>query len=282
MSNIRQCFVSRRGDAGRLVEADLSQIEIVCLAELSDDPQLKTDIRLGVDFHTLMLSQQLGIPYETAMEKLKAQEPGIVKQRHDVKCVRFKKNYGGGVRGVAKGLGLREEVVKELYRLEDERYPGVPRMHAAWLDTVERSKTPSESRTTLGYPACVGFLTCPFTRKRYTFLEEDAPSFTGKEVSFRPTQIKNYAVQGLAAELVKLAIGDIARKHPRVLMINTIHDSIVVDVRVEYVHAVVDILRNVLEDLPASMEATYGVTWDTPIRCDISTGVHWGAMEKLK
>ncbi len=52
MSNIKECFISRH-KGGSLVEMDYSQLEIIGLAVLSKDTQLKEDIQSGIDMHCM-------------------------------------------------------------------------------------------------------------------------------------------------------------------------------------------------------------------------------------
>ncbi len=47
MSDIKKCFISRFGDDGLIMEADYSQLEIVALAELTEDYNLISDILSG-------------------------------------------------------------------------------------------------------------------------------------------------------------------------------------------------------------------------------------------
>jgi len=52
MSRIKECFVSRWGDDGEIVQADFSQLEVIGAAFLSGDPKMYEDILAGIDSHS--------------------------------------------------------------------------------------------------------------------------------------------------------------------------------------------------------------------------------------
>lgn len=67
MSRIKSCFRSRF-PSGVLLEVDFSQLEVVGVALLSNDPVLKDDIRSGRDMHRVRAAQLFGIT-EAAVTK---------------------------------------------------------------------------------------------------------------------------------------------------------------------------------------------------------------------
>ena len=67
MSRIKSCFRSRF-PSGVLLEVDFSQLEVVGVALLSNDPVLKDDIRSGRDMHRRRAAQLFGIS-EVAVTK---------------------------------------------------------------------------------------------------------------------------------------------------------------------------------------------------------------------
>ncbi|MGH9992863.1 MAG: DNA polymerase [Nitrososphaera sp.] len=289
MSDIKRFFRSRWGDGGRLIEADLSQIEVVVQAVLSGDGQMKQDVRDGVDFHCKRLAFKLGEDYDSVAERCKY-DPVYIKMRKDIKVFSFQRAYGAGVTKISDTLGIPQAEVREFIRVEEELYPGVVTMQKAWIAEVERSRKPTTQRSALGVPVGRGWLrSC--LGKRYVFTEEDAPDFLrnrGVHTSFRPTQIKNYEVQGFAGEVLKLILGSLCRKlksdsliSDGVLLINTIHDSIVLDARSGLVGVAIEVLRETFGSAPSLIESVYGLNFDLPIRGGISVGINWLEMEKV-
>ncbi len=61
MSQIKACFTSRFPE-GVILECDFSQLEVVGLAALSQDPVLIEDILAGRDMHRFFAAQLFGIP----------------------------------------------------------------------------------------------------------------------------------------------------------------------------------------------------------------------------
>jgi DNA polymerase I len=95
------------------------------------------------------------------------------------------------------------------------------------------------------------------------------------------TQILNYPVQGLAADIVMLARislwNRMRRKGYKSLLINTIHDSIQVDCLPEEWYNICMELQNVFDDLPKNFERMFGVEYNLPLRCEITLedGTEW-------
>lgn len=60
MSDIKDMFISRWKD-GVILNADFSQLEVIVLAILSNDTQLKDDILSGKDMHVVRAAELFGI-----------------------------------------------------------------------------------------------------------------------------------------------------------------------------------------------------------------------------
>jgi DNA polymerase I-like protein with 3'-5' exonuclease and polymerase domains len=127
------------------------------------------------------------------------------------------------------------------------------------------------------------------TGRHYYFEQEDNP-FKPGEVSVRPTVIKNYFVQGLATgDIVPLVLGVLFRRlyskaHLRGKMhiINTIHDSFLLDANEEVFEEVVDILRDTMERTPEWVEKFYGINFELPVKVKIKVGSNWHDLKEIK
>lgn len=289
MSEIKKAFKSRF-EEGYIVEADLSQIEIVVLGYLSQDEQLLKDIRAGVDFHCKRLAQKLGESYESVYEKVHTlKDSWYIKQRGIAKGFSFQRSYGAGAPAIAAELGVLVEDIKDLIKAEELMYPGVVNMHEAWIEEVRSTRKPSGRRSAKGFPTGWGQMV-GVLGARYVFFEEDAPEWMttkGVDVSFRPTQIKNYQVQGFAGDILKLILGRLyrefrAREHfeGNTLLINTVHDSVLVDTREGNLQEVCELLKETMEKVPVLIKEHYGIEFNVPVKCDIEIGKDWGSMEE--
>lgn len=289
VSDIKRFFRSRWGADGLLVEADLSQIEVVVQAFLSGDAQMKADVRAGVDFHCKRLAFRLGEDYEAVVEKCRY-DTSYIKMRKDTKAFSFQRAYRAGAKKISATLGLPEADIREFIRAEERLYPGVPALQAAWIAEVERNRKPTTSRSPKGFPVGRGWMqSC--TGKRYVFTEEDSPEFLrrqGVPTAFRPTQIGNYEVQGFAGEILKLILGSLYRRiksdsliNSGVVLINTIHDSILCDARCSLVGIAVELLLECIEGAPEMIRKQYGIEFDLPIRGEVAVGCSWQDLAKV-
>lgn len=106
------------------------------------------------------------------------------------------------------------------------------------------------------------------------------------------TLILNYIVQGLSAEIMALARIALKRRLVRkgfdldnlVLLINTVHDDIEIDVdnRPELIYNVCVELEAVFKDLPALFERAFGVPFNVPLSGEVSYGHNLGNLVEFK
>lgn len=267
MSNIKECFVSRFED-GYIVEADFKQLEIFVLAFLSQDPQLIKDLLSGVDLHELR-AKELYNKDEVSKE-----------ERHIAKRLSFQLQYGAGSRGMSEKLGIPQLTCARFIDLYYKRYPKVKEWQDQNIKLVKASRLPTAKHSPEGEPIGIGILkTC--TSKLYTFHESDG--FDG--VSFSPTVIKNYPVQGTAGDIVDLglaklypAIANSLELQDKCVLINTVHDSFIFDTKAEVLDRLVHTVYNILTALPNDFETQFGVEFNLPLEVDIKVGRNWGEL----
>jgi len=98
------------------------------------------------------------------------------------------------------------------------------------------------------------------------------------------TQVLNYPVQGLGADLMTLARVLLSRHElpSDVKLISTVHDSILIDTPSKYVDNVCEALYNTWNEIPSEFERRFGVPFNLPMRCEIQVGKDWGNMEDYK
>lgn len=90
------------------------------------------------------------------------------------------------------------------------------------------------------------------------------------------TQVKNYPVQGLGADIVSIARVSLHKRWKRAnicgMLVNTVHDSICFDVENREVGKVVDLTLGVFEDLPTNISRIFNVNWDLKTSVEILVG----------
>jgi DNA polymerase-1 len=254
-SEVKRMFGSRFGADGSVNVSDFKTLEIYCQAMLTGDEQLIADLRAGLDMHCARLSTVENVPYEKALLLAKgckdcgpegtaihAVHEWEVK-RTDIKVFSFQRAYGAGAKKIAAGLKRAVDLVQSWIDADELRYPGTAKWNEKVARVVENSRTPTQIYTT--HPLMHVRLQLhrgqyrAFDGTRYTFTESPAPDFLAKKgtlQSFKPTELKNYPVQGTGALWMKAAMWLAVRLFYQyknfgglALLINTVHDALYVD-----------------------------------------------------
>ena len=194
MSSIKDMFTSRFDD-GVLIQFDYSQLEVIGLAWLSGDEQLKADIRGGLDMHCLSASFISDYTYNEIYKAHKAGDADMSALRKRAKPLGFLVQYGGAAGLMAHQTGLPKKLCQQFIGRYYTRYRVVEEWQERVAHDVLRNRTMS-SHMVNGMSAASSMITSP-TGRRYTFIEQAPPAWMGKKLSFSPTQMKNFKVQGL-------------------------------------------------------------------------------------
>lgn len=292
MASIKECFRSRWGDDGYIVEADFSQLEVIGAAVVSGDLMMKKDILDGIDSHSQSASWlNTKYTYEEILAGYKAEDPFFVKMRKNAKGPRFELQYGAGATSIARNNDLPIEVAQGFIDSYYARYSRLREFQKEVYEEVNKVLVPSGRRTESGMPLMQGQWVSP-TGRIYVFQEEEAPAWlvkkTGKCGSISPTQIANYPMQGFATgDIVPEVLGQLTKNliasnmYGICLPINTVHDSILFDVRAEHVENVGKMIKATMESAPALVKKRFGVEIDLPLKVDVEYGRSWDAMTKL-
>jgi DNA polymerase-1 len=197
---IRQAFIAEPGNA--LLAVDYSQIELRLMAHFSGDPRLQAAFRGGLDIHQATAAEVFGLPLEGVGSD----------QRRAAKAINFGLIYGMSSFGLARQLGITRGEAQDYIDRFFGRYPGVRQfMDATRANARER-----------------GYVETLFGRRLY-LPNIAAPNAALRQYAER-TAI-NAPLQGTAADLIKLAMIDVAaflRREARDLrMIMQVHDELV-------------------------------------------------------
>jgi DNA polymerase I-like protein with 3'-5' exonuclease and polymerase domains len=233
---VKKVFVSR-WDGGKILEADFAQLEFRAAAFLSQDGVAIEEVSTGFDVHAY-----------TAEVISKAGQPT---SRQDAKAHTFAPLYG------ATGFG-RTQAEAAYYEHFNDKYTGVATWHSKLAkEAITTQKIVTPSGREFSFPDVV--------RK---------PS--GRVSYF--TQIKNYPVQSFAtADIVPIALLHIDKllDNMQSCVVNTVHDSIVIDIHPDEEKQVVDIINQTNEDLPNLITLRWGITFNVPLLLESKIGPNW-------
>jgi DNA polymerase I-like protein with 3'-5' exonuclease and polymerase domains len=92
------------------------------------------------------------------------------------------------------------------------------------------------------------------------------------------TQIKNYPVQGFATgDIVPLALLhiDMLLDNMKSCVVNTVHDSIVIDVHPDEEKAVIEVINTTNRELPNLITTRWGINFNVPLLLESKIGNNW-------
>ncbi|MBQ2564353.1 MAG: DNA polymerase I, partial [Oscillospiraceae bacterium] len=238
-SEIRKMFVAAPGNV--LVDADYSQIELRLLAHISKDTAMRDAFLSGVDFHTATAAQVFNTPVEEVTPR----------QRSNAKAVNFGIVYGISAWSLAGDIGVSTSEAKEYMDAYYEKYPGV---HQYMEDIKEKARED-------------GYVVTLYQRRRY-LPELKSSNFNTR--SFGERVALNMPIQGTAADIIKLAMVNVANRLKKEKLegrlILQVHDELIVECPEKEADTVAKLLAEEMENVihlsvPLSVEVKTGHTW---------------------
>ena len=246
-NNFRKLFVAPEGY--RLVDCDLSGIELRIMAWLSKDPTMLKAFRENQDLHRITASKVLSKP----PEEITKSSP----ERQLAKAVNFGLIYGAGAKKLQNyakdnyGVDMSLEEAKKAREIFFETYPGIKKYH--W----EIMHKKSETYCLPGGEAQKIVVRCASGRARI---------FDPEDVRF--TQAVNHPDQGTGADMIKEALIHLYMDtNYRIIL--TVHDEIMLEVPKNEAQQAKDALRQIMIEagskyiLPVPVDAEVGIgdTW---------------------
>jgi DNA polymerase I len=199
---IRQAFIAESGNL--LASIDYSQIELRLMAHFSGDERLIEAFRAGRDIHQATAAEVFGLPLEQVGGE----------QRRAAKAINFGLIYGMSAFGLARQLGIARGEAQDYIDRFFGRYPGVK----TFMDTTREHAREA------------GYVETLFGRRLYL------PNIRSKNQAQRQYAERtaiNAPLQGTAADLIKLAMIDVAQflteKARDTSMIMQVHDELVLE-----------------------------------------------------
>jgi len=233
---VKRVFVSR-WTGGRILEADFAQLEFRTAAYLSQDKTAMKEIEDGFDVHAYTASV--------------ITESGQKTSRQEAKAHTFAPLYG------ATGFG-RTSAEAKYYEQFTKKYEGVALWHSELAQEAMKTKA---IRTPSG--------------REFAF-PNVYKNKHGRVSNF--TQIKNYPVQSFAtADIVPLALLYIDKllDTMKSCVVNTVHDSIVIDVHPDEERAVLEAINTTNRNLPSLVNSKWGIEFNVPLLLESKIGDNW-------
>jgi len=238
---IRATFVAEAGY--KIAAFDYSQIELRVLASVSGDKKMIGAFKKDMDIHRLTASQVYNVPTEKVTPEM----------RHVAKTLNFGVAYGMGSNAFAQVSGLSvEEARKFIKEYYDDFYEV-----KLWQE-----KTIQKARQT-------GYVENLNGRRRWL---PNIANPNRRLASADERMATNMPIQGLAADIIKLAMIKVAEKiktkkwQKQVRMLLSVHDELVFEIADGIIKDATELIKSEMENaykilVPLKVEGGYGDNW---------------------
>lgn len=234
-----------------IINADVVGLEVVCAAFLSQDEVLYDELERGVDIHSAN------------------QETFDLPSRLVAKVLKFRLIYGGSEYGFIKDpdfthVSTNAKYWKKVIEKYYAKYTGIYNWHQKIVKEVGQT----------------GRLVMP-TGRMYEWDLNKYGSFKIPE-----PQVKNYPVQGFGADIMSVLRISFARRFKDAgidgVLINTVHDSIVVDCASHEVKRVAEMFHKVFADAPTNINRVFNIGFNLTVRCEVLAGHNQGELYEVE
>jgi len=273
---------------GHIIEADYSALEVVTLAAFSKDTNLVKALMDGIDMHCMRLSQQLGESYESVLEKCKNEDHPDHKRyktlRTNIKPKAFAYQYGATAAGIAFATGCSVEEAQAFIDAEKALFPEVEAFYDMVITPAVEQNTSVRREQADGdvwrvYK--VGTWDSP-GKTRYEFRQFNKTRWVNGQkiemMEFKPTQIRNYPIQGESGFFVQGIAGQVARWfisrdmfNGMAYIINQVHDALYFDVHNDVLAEICRTVKSIMESLPEFFKQ-YGYDLGVPFPAEVEFG----------
>ena len=240
-TQFRRAFVPAEGCT--FLVADYDQVELRCIAHLSEDPGLIDAMTSGSDVHRMVAAAVYAIPPEEVTHT----------QREFCKMVSYGLAYGMEAYGLSQRLGV---AVEEAAAIMDSYFGAFPRVKQYMDQTVAQAKIRGATRTEFG--------------RIRPLPDLHASNYRVRMAAER--QAMNAGIQGLAAAIFKLARvrldRDLEAKRLTSGLVLQVHDEVIVEVtpgEEQEVHRLTESALTGAADLKV------------PLTVSVATGPSWAA-----
>ncbi|PLX97804.1 MAG: DNA polymerase I [Desulfuromonas sp.] len=236
---IREAFIASDGNI--IISADYSQVELRVLAHMADEPTLKESFAANEDIHVRTASEVFNVFPEMVTPE----------QRRQAKTINFGVIYGMGAFSLGKDLGIKP---KEAQVFIDNYFARYSHIKSFMESCREEARARKYVTTLLG--------------RRCAIPEID--SSNGAVRSYAERNAINYPIQGSAADIIKVAMINIARRLEEeglnAKMVIQVHDELVFDVPASEADTVKSLIKEEMEN---------AVPISVPLLVEVGAGKNW-------
>ncbi len=235
---IREAFIAPAGE--HFVSADYSQIELRVLAHLSGDEHLIAAFNSGEDFHAATAARVFGVPASQVTSEM----------RRQAKAVNFGIVYGQQAFGLAGNLGISMKAAQEMI---DRYFAAYPQVREYLDQTVEDARQAGHATTMFG------------RKRRIPDLHARGP-----QRAFAERTAMNHPIQGTAADIIKLAMIQVAEKLEEAgldaRMVLQVHDELCFECPAAQVEQLKALVATTMQQ---------AVALKVPLLADVAFGSNW-------
>ena len=251
--NVRNLIEARPG--WKILECDLSQVELRVASIFSGDENMQHAYQSGSDLHSKTTLLLFGDTSDLSKQEQK-------RKRTYSKSANFGFLYGMSAKTFIQyaknfGLNITEEDSEHLRENFFKAYPTLLTWHE---DCIK-------------YARANGYTWSPIGRKRF-LPDINSSNFRARGQAER--QSINSGVQGFASDMCTSALADIVFSdkidHDRCIVLGSVHDAILFEIRDDYVEEVAPKLKYTMEH-PSILE---GLDIPIPIIADAEVAQAWG------
>lgn len=235
----REAFVPAAGCG--FVVADYNQIELRCIAHLARDPGLIDAFTRGEDVHVATAARVFGVQAGQVTPEM----------RSTAKMVSYGLAYGMEAYGLSQRLGVP---VDEAASILDSYFGAFPRVRTYMDEAVAEARNRGYTQTLFG--------------RRRIIPELNSPNHRVRQIGER--QAMNAAIQGLAADIFKIALVrlqqrlDDERRASRIVL--QVHDEVILEVPIDERGVVEEMVRGVMGsaaslEVPLEVHLAWGASW---------------------
>ncbi|MDE0652194.1 MAG: DNA polymerase I [bacterium] len=235
----RKVFVPAKGTV--LLIADYNQIELRCIAHLADDPGLIAAFEAGEDIHTATAARVFGVPAGDVTTELRSR----------AKMVSYGLAYGMEAYGLGQRLSIPTE---EAQVILDAYFGAFPAVRDYMDAAVARARELGYTETLYG--------------RRRPIPELRSDNFRVRQAGER--QAKNAGIQGLAADIFKVALvhidGALESRGMASRLILQVHDEVILEVPEPERQGAAELVRHEMASacelrVPLVVDLAFGTTW---------------------
>jgi len=259
---VRKAFVSRY-ENGLLLSSDYVQLEVMILAGLSGERELKKAFAENLDLHLYVSSLIYGLDYEELLALYISRDEDAKKKRFMGKQMNLGTMYGLTKYGMSDKTGISIDAAEELINKYNQKFPGVYEYRTDLCKQAMRN----------------GYVTDLFGRRRHL---PNARSSDKYKQNRSLRQAGNAPVQSTGNSFCLLSlclVRELFReRNIRAVLINTEHDKLQIDMDADWRR---EVIQTVSEAMLIHNEMNYWQPCGVELKVDMSVGKNLYEMESI-